>query len=353
MSKRIAIFGATGAVGCALPIHMLKGNVLRPGDEIVLVGRETEASRAHLLAIRTDLMDAFDDGIIAVSICPTLQELETDVFIMAAGATVSPERRNRRDLAEVNLDLFEDVARALAVRNPLAFVFLISNPVELAVSVFARHLDPRRVIGIGAQQDSLRFARAIANRLGVHRSIVRASVLGEHGEWMLPIWSSVYLTDSDKELAGKLASLRDKYAERTATESLTRTQKEITRLVQEAHIEEAYQSLRCVAPEVRIMVEPLITVNALHSTPNATANATVSCLDALLSADERKIHGQVLLQGEFYGLEGVCGVPICLRATGWCIAAGSQSLSELEIERLRRACRAIQAANENAENIPV
>jgi len=36
---KIALFGATGSVGSALLVHMLKGSSLTVGDEIVLVGR--------------------------------------------------------------------------------------------------------------------------------------------------------------------------------------------------------------------------------------------------------------------------------------------------------------------------
>src|SRR5580693_4035509 len=67
-------------------------------------------------------------------------------------------------------------------------------------------------VGIGAQQDSLRSARAIASKLGVHRSLVRASVLGEHGDWMVPMWSSVYLTVDDSESASRLEGLKAEYS---------------------------------------------------------------------------------------------------------------------------------------------
>jgi malate dehydrogenase len=54
-------------------------------------------------------------------------------------------------------------------------------------------VDRRRVIGMGAQQDSLRFARAIATDLDISRRQVRASVFGEHGLHMVPLWQSVEL----------------------------------------------------------------------------------------------------------------------------------------------------------------
>ena len=59
---------------------------------------------------------------------------------------------------------------------------MITNPVELSVEIFSRHLDRHKVLGMGAQQDSLRFARAIADVAGVHHDRVHAWVLGEQRE---------------------------------------------------------------------------------------------------------------------------------------------------------------------------
>ena len=198
MSIRIALFGASGAVGSALLIHLLKASILKSGDEIILVSRGTPESHARLLAIRVDLLDAFADTAVELTVCDSVETLTADVFIMAAGVTISTPNSSRQDLADGNLPLFEELARRLARTLPQAFFLIISNPVELAVAAFCKHLDRTRVIGMGAQQDSLRFARAIATELGIRRSAVRASVLGEHGPWMLPVWSSVYLANADE-----------------------------------------------------------------------------------------------------------------------------------------------------------
>jgi len=74
-----------------------------------------------------------------------------------------------------------------------ALFIVVSNPVELAVKILSSAIDRERVIGMGAQQDSLRFARAIAVDLEISPHDVRASVLGEHGLGMIPLWRSVEL----------------------------------------------------------------------------------------------------------------------------------------------------------------
>ena len=315
---RIAIFGATGAVGSTLLIHLLKGSDLVAGDEIFLVGRGTSPSTSKLLAMRTDLMDAFDAGIVKISVCRSLDLLEAiDIFIMAAGATVSEGVTERSQLATENISLFRGVAKLISEQSPKAFVLLISNPVELAVQVFCQYLDRKRVVGMGAQQDSLRFARAIATHLQLPRGAIRASVLGEHGEGMVPLWSSVYAVDEDEKTTQRLKSMNAKFANRKSSRALVSLRAEITRHVEEGETERAYLLLQTAPPDLKILVEPSLTVRLMGSTPNATANATLDCIAAIRHADGRKVHGQVLLNGEFCHVTGVVGAPLALRRSEW------------------------------------
>ena len=69
-----------------------------------------------------------------------------DVVVMAGGVTIptDPDRYDssaRERLASANIAVFERFARAIAessARQP-PVVIVVSNPVELAVHVFAKH----------------------------------------------------------------------------------------------------------------------------------------------------------------------------------------------------------------------
>jgi L-lactate dehydrogenase len=72
-------------------------------------------------------------------------------------------------------------------------------------------LDPRRVIGTGTLIDTGRFRALIARQTGIHSHDVRAYILGEHGESMVPALSQataggVRLPQSD---AAILASFQE------------------------------------------------------------------------------------------------------------------------------------------------
>ena len=317
---KIAVFGATGAVGSTLLVHMLKGSTLRAGDEIVLVGRGTRSSEAHLLAIQSDLMDAFDTGVLTITLCEVMNHLPpVDVFVMCAGETINKRYPTRQDLGPANSFVFQDTASVLSRRAPNCIVIIVSNPVELAVMIFARYLPRKQVVGMGAQQDSQRFARAVAAHLQLPRASVRASVVGEHGPGMIPLWTSVHLVDADVGLLIQLSEIRSKFESSDLAQALSESDLVASDSLPDEEVSAAYQTLASVSPVIRVKIEPLLTRRLLHSTPNATANATMDCIQALLESDDRRIHGQVLLDGEFERIHGVFGAPLALRRSGWAV----------------------------------
>ncbi|WP_446742548.1 lactate/malate family dehydrogenase [Silvibacterium acidisoli] len=320
MSISISIIGASGAVGSTLATHILRSDLLGANDRLQLVGRGVPASTARLLATRTDLLDAFDQERVDIEVVPEIEDVDGDIVVVCAGGTISAKAMDRRLLGSANLPIFEQIADACAAHVPGSIFIVVSNPVELAVQVLSSRLGRHRVFGMGAQQDSLRFARAIAKDLGISRHDIRASVLGEHGQAMVPLWSTVELKFMDPALHGVLSQLKDLSAASPLMDRVIALQKQVAELLLAEEIAEAYEAARKALPDARIMVEPMITGHTMHSTPNATANATLHCLAATIRNHHVRVHGQVSLQGESLGLEGICGVPIHLTRAGWTAA---------------------------------
>ncbi|QNI32024.1 lactate dehydrogenase [Alloacidobacterium dinghuense] len=317
MPISMAIIGASGAVGSTLAAQVLRSQLLEPCDRLQLVGHGSAASEGKLLGTRIDLLDAFDDERVEIEVVPKIIDVDADIVVIAAGVGLSLKRTNRRDVAIANRSIFEKIADECASRVPDALFIVVSNPVELGVDIFASRLERRRVFGMGAQQDSLRFARAIAKDLGISRRQVRASVLGEHGQSMVPLWSAVEVLASSPDVHRALDQLKEECARTPLRERVAAIQPLIIELVRAGEVPEAYEIARHALPDARIFVEPFITARSMHSTPNATSNATLQCIVAALACDHRRVHGQVLLEGEVLDLHGTCGVPITLSRDGW------------------------------------
>src|SRR5207237_9231575 len=73
-----------------------------------------------------------------------------------------------------------------------AHVFVVSNPVDILTQLAAQRLGlPRQqVYGLGTMLDTSRFSSFIADELKLAPTQVKALILGEHGDSMLPVWSS-------------------------------------------------------------------------------------------------------------------------------------------------------------------
>jgi L-lactate dehydrogenase len=101
---------------------------------------------------------------------------------------------SRLDLINRNVDLFLGILENIqhAGHKKDATVLVVSNPVDVLTYLAAERLDlpPARVLGLGTQLDTVRFRSLIAEQLGAPPTQVKALILGEHGDSMVPIWSS-------------------------------------------------------------------------------------------------------------------------------------------------------------------
>src|SRR5215204_1768590 len=312
----ISIVGAAGEVGRALALHLLRGGLLGSSDQLQLVGHGHEAGERKLLAERADLLDAFDETAPRIEIGGEPEEVSGDVIAIAGGATLGGTIVDRRQLAEANRALFEAFGKAVADHGTgRELVIIVTNPVELGVEIVSRYIDRHRVLGMGAQQDSLRFARAIAADVGLRRDKVHAWVCGEHGAAQVPLWSSVRIRGVELT-ATELSRLRRSRPKGFGDELRAR-QSGIRELLLADRVKEAFEAVEALPPDLRAAIEPFVTFHCLHSTPSATANATCDIVRAVQSGRDAVVGAQVRLDGEFRGFRTTIGLPVLVDSSGW------------------------------------
>jgi L-lactate dehydrogenase len=118
---------------------------------------------------------------------------DADLVCITAGLRRKPDE-SRLDLINRNVTLFKQILDSLKSANLKkdAIVFVVSNPVDVLTRLAIDYLkwDPTRTIGLGTQLDTARFRSLIGAELGLPPAQVKALILGEHGDSMVPIWSS-------------------------------------------------------------------------------------------------------------------------------------------------------------------
>ena len=193
MSK-VSVIGAAGTVGAATAYSLALREV---ADELVLVDIPEMEDTTVGQAADTNHGIAYDSN-------TTVRQGDyeatagSDVVVITAGIPRQPGQ-TRLDLAEDNAPIMEDIGASLAEHNDEFVSITTSNPVDL----LNRHLyetgeRPREsVIGFGGRLDSARFRYVLASRAGVPVRNVEATILGEHGDTQVPVFSKVRIDGRD------------------------------------------------------------------------------------------------------------------------------------------------------------
>jgi len=146
---------------------------------------------------------------------------DADLVCITAGLRRKPEE-SRLDLINRNVTLFKQVLESLKGANLKkdAIIFVVSNPVDVLTRLAIDYLkwDPTKVIGLGTQLDTARFRSLIALETGLPPSQIKATILGEHGDSMVPIWSSATVGGMPLiKLPGFNGTVQERVFQRTKT----------------------------------------------------------------------------------------------------------------------------------------
>ncbi|WP_446012038.1 lactate/malate family dehydrogenase [Candidatus Electrothrix sp.] len=318
----ITVIGAGGAVGRVLTQLIISEQLLDREQHLLLLGNPTGLSRRHLPGFSVDLLDAY------AGLCPHIHvefdstAIRGDLIVMAAGKTfpadISHASSNRDMLAQENAPVFEHYASQLArYGHGHEIVICVSNPNELAVAIFAKHLGPKRVIGMGAFLDSQRFKKEIAISLGISRQRIHAFMLGEHGLNMVPLWSGVHIYGfTEEQLSEVFLKIRQQCPLDQLFSEVARVREKATGLISAGKISECYEMVSQYPPDIRAIIKPFITHFSGAKTAVGTAKATLKLLQAITMGHDTLIAGQVRTEGAFYGIDSTIGLPFIIGNKG-------------------------------------
>ncbi|PSP69140.1 malate dehydrogenase [Halobacteriales archaeon QH_6_68_27] len=207
-------------------------------------------------------------------------------------------RVRRLDLASDNAGIIDDIGSSLAEHNDDFVTLTTSNPVDL----LNRHLygtgerAREKVVGFGGRLDSARFRYVLSERFDTQVGNVEATILGEHGDAQVPVFSKVRVDGRDPEFSDdeKTAILSD--------------------------LQESAMSV----------------IERKGATEWGPATGVAHMVEAILRDTGEVLPGSMVLDGE-YGLEGVgLGVPVKL-GSGGAEEVVEWDLSDHEREQLDEA----------------
>ncbi len=123
-------------------------------------------------------------------------------MVITAGIPRQPGQ-TRIDLAGDNAPIMEDIQSSLDEHNDDYVSLTTSNPVDL----LNRHLyeagdrSREQVIGFGGRLDSARFRYVLSEEFDAPVQNVEGTILGEHGDAQVPVFSKVRVDGTDPEFS--------------------------------------------------------------------------------------------------------------------------------------------------------
>ncbi len=299
--SRVGIVGA-GNVGATVAYSLAMRGVCH---EIIL--RDNKIERAKGMAL--DMSQAANAARqhTVVSVAEDMSQLtDCDVIVITAGSPRLPGM-SRDDLLMINAKIMKEVVLDIKKYSPDAILIPVSNPLDAMVYTAIKETgwDRRRVIGMAGILDSARMAHFIYEQVGYGAGQIRASVMGGHGDDMVPL-------PRFSTIAGV----------------------PLTDLLTDAEIEEIVEKTRNGGAEI---VKYLQTGSAYY----APAKAASIMVEAILKDTKQIFPCAVMLDGEYGYKDVVSGVPVALGARG-VEKLIEISLNEKQEAQFAKSCKSVQ-----------
>lgn len=306
-NRRVGIIG-TGNVGSSVAFILATQGI---AEEIILL--DLNPSRAQGIALDLCQTAAATKRRTTVRAAQKPSDMAgCDVIVFSAGSARLPGM-SRDDLLLANAKVTRSVLAELKPYIQESVLIMVSNPLDAMVYTAIKEsgLPPKRVLGMAGVLDSARFASFIFEKLGYGSGQITASVMGGHGDDMVPLprYSSV---------AGV----------------------PITELLSPKELEEIIKRTQNAGAEIVGYLQK-------GSAYFAPAQSTAIMVEAILTHSRQIFPCSVLLQGEYGYHDVVGGVPVRLGKGGveeiieLDLIASEKELFERSIDSVRSLIEAL------------
>ena len=181
--KKVTVIG-TGNFGSTVAFILSMNGTCH---EVVLRGRNIDVAKGKALDMSQAANAARQHTVVRAARGPE-DIANSDIVVVTAGAPRTPGM-NRDDLLIKNADIVKSYAHEIKKYAPDAIVIVVSNPLDVMTYVMLKETEfPReRVIGMAGILDSARMAHFIYEKLEYGAGQIRATVMGGHGDTMVPL----------------------------------------------------------------------------------------------------------------------------------------------------------------------
>ena len=276
MARKVTVIG-TGNFGSTVAFILAMRGACH---KVVLRGRNIDVAKGKALDMSQAANAAREHTIVRAA--ERAEDIAgSEIVVITAGAPRTPGM-SRDDLLIKNAKIVKGYALEIKEHAPNAIVVVVSNPLDVMAYVVHKFTGfPReRILGMAGILDAARMAHFIYEKLGYGAGQIRATVMGGHGDTMVPL--PKFTTVAGVPIEDLLDS------------------EEIGEIVQKTKNGGAQ----------------IVNLLGDGSAYYAPAKSTAVMVDAILK-DTKQIHScAVMLKGEYGYSDIVSGVPVMIGANG-------------------------------------
>ncbi len=306
MASKVTIIG-TGNFGSTVAfILAMRGSC----HEVILRGRNVAVAQGKALDMSQAANAAREHTVVKAAKGPK-DIADSDIVVVTAGAPRAPGM-SRDDLLSKNAEIVKGYALEIKEHAPNAVVIVVSNPLDVMTYVMLKYTGfaRERVLGMAGILDAARMAHFIYEKLGYGAGQIRATVMGGHGDTMVPL--PKFTTVAGVPIDDLLDS------------------EEIGEIVKKTK-------------EGGAQIVNLLGDGSAYYAP---AKSTAVMVDAILK-DTKQIHScAVMLKGEYGYTNMVSGVPVMIGENG------AEEIIEMTLKQLQKA-RFKKSVNSVSEMIDI
>jgi len=183
VGRKVGIVGA-GSVGATAAYSLAMHGTCH---EVVLYDIATDIAVGKAIDIGQSTSYS-PQGTIVTSITTPSELTNCDIVVITAGVP-RKDGMTREDLLMINAKIMKDVVSNIVKHSPNAIILCVSNPLDVMTYAIWKMTgwDKNRVIGMAGALDGARMAYQIHKKVGYGSGQIKAIVIGDHGQNMIPL----------------------------------------------------------------------------------------------------------------------------------------------------------------------
>jgi malate dehydrogenase len=275
-NKKVTVIG-TGNFGSTVAFILAMNGTCH---EVVLHGRNIDVAKGKALDMSQAANAARQHTVVRAAM--SAEDIAgSEVVVVTAGAPRTPGM-DRDDLLLKNAEIVKKYAHEIKQYAPDAIVIVVSNPLDVMTYVMLKETNfpKERILGMAGILDSARMAHFIYEKLQYGAGQIRATVMGGHGDTMVPL--PKFTTVAGVPIEDLLSA----------------------------------DEINDIVDKTKNGGAQIVNLLGDGSAYYAPAKSTVVMVDAILK-DTKQIHScAVLLEGEYGHSNIISGVPAMIGANG-------------------------------------